>query len=131
MKKAVAGLLLVLATFLLANTMMASTVFAQDVWVYTDKRGSEFYVKTETAQYVDSVNPNWGYMHRFYLEVTCVKVFSDGYKMKIDYQWDYDEKTGTWDGGTFSSLDDKNHPENRIIFENAKKYASRTVKRSW
>ena len=140
MRKTVISLLLVFATFFVIDVMTNSTVYAQDVWVYTvgegPDEGREFYIKTETAQYVDSVSPNWENMRRFYLEVECVVKNKDGAKFNKEYNFDYDMETGTWisyDASSSSgySIDDKYYPELRYIFEAAKKYANRTVKRNW
>ncbi len=136
MRKSIVYLLMVFATLFAINIMVPSVVSAQDVWVYTNDGGREFYIKTETAQYVDEISRNWENMRSFYLEVNCVVKNKGGDKFTKYYTFNYDMETGTWisyDASSSSgySIDDKYHPELRYIFEAAKKYANRTVKRNW
>lgn len=136
MRKSIVYLLMVFATLFAINIMVPSVVSAQDVWVYTNDGGREFYIKTETAQYVDEISRNWENMRSFYLEVNCVVKNKGGDKFTDYYTFNYDMETGTWisyDASSSSgySIDDKYHPELRYIFEAAKKYANRTVKRNW
>ena len=47
MRKSIVYLLMVFATLFAINIMVPSVVSAQDVWVYTNDEGREFYIKTE------------------------------------------------------------------------------------
>ena len=141
MRKSIVYLLMVFATLFAINIMVPSVVSAQDVWVYTvgegPSKGREFYVQTETAQYVDAdiYDRGVGHIKRYYLEIKCIIVIRNGDKYDHEYHFDYDEKAGKWicyeATSPEYSIDDKYYPELRYIFEAAKKYATRTVKRNF
>lgn len=128
MKKIVINLLMILTMLFTINIMVSSSVFAQDVWVFTDKNKTEYYVRTESVVFVKHIKPEFVW---YYLEVKVMSNYADGYKTDDYYRFNYDENTGKWDCKSWGKDYLQTDPKYRAVFDEAMKYANRTETRTW
>ena len=127
MQKIVFAFLMAVVSLFISGLMDASIASAEEVWVYTDSDGKEYYVLTETVR-KEGNGYSWGQSYSFSFAVD-VRILDPKYNYKPYapemYFFAYYENTGVWTGcagGRERLLNDERHPEYYPIWEVAREY---------
>lgn len=126
MKKIVFVFLMIVAYYFIGNGIDSPIAFAQNVRAYTDSRGWEYYVKTETVRAGDASSRGWYDRDWWFVDVLLFKPEKNSL-YTYTYVFTYYKNTGAWTGsddplGREYPLQNEKHPELYSIWEIALEY---------